>query len=124
MNGQLPTPNFRIAIARTHIPLASILSPKGRGRDILRGTDAPYLISCFPKKREAHQTCHSAKRTHRFWRRNFVELTYVKILMTFAEEICRWVRFGKRTHRDGVLGANQGELPQKPRRSVSRSQCC
>ena len=27
-----------------------------------------------------------------------------KLLMPFAEPVCRWVRFGKRTHREGVLG--------------------
>ena len=32
-----------------------------------------------------------------------MEHPYVKILMLFAEEICRWVRFPKRTHREGVL---------------------
>ena len=31
-----------------------------------------------------------------------MEHTYVTILMSFAEEICRWVRFPKRTHREGV----------------------
>ena len=50
------------------------------------------------------ETCVFTKRTHRFWRRFFVYHTNFKILMSFAEEICRWVRFGKRTHREGVFG--------------------
>jgi hypothetical protein len=42
--------------------------------------------------------------------------------MSFAEEICRWVRFGKRTHREGVLrgekthcavNKDSARLPQK-----------
>ena len=33
-----------------------------------------------------------------------MERPYVKILIPFAEEICRWVRFGKRTHREQFFG--------------------
>jgi hypothetical protein len=46
----------------------------------------------------------SAKRTHRFGRLVSVYLTYLKILISFAGPVCSWVRFGKRTHRGGVLG--------------------
>ena len=44
----------------------------------------------------------SAKRTHRFGGRFFVYHPYVKIFISFAGPVCRWVRFGKRTHRGGV----------------------
>ncbi len=50
------------------------------------------------------KTCVSAKRTHRFGRIFLVYHSYLKTLVSFAEEICRWVRFLKRTHRGGVLG--------------------
>ena len=29
---------------------------------------------------------------------------HFQVLMSFAEPVCRWVRFGKRTHRRGVFG--------------------
>ncbi len=53
--------------------------------------------------RRRRKTCVSAKRTHRFGGRIIVEHPYHKILMPFAVGFCRWVRFGKRTHRRGVL---------------------
>ena len=74
----------------------------------------------------------SAKRTHRFWRKNLVEHPYVTILMTFAEEIFRWVRFPKRTHREGVLrgfweqirgNSVKNLLLQSTRRSAPRCDC-
>src|ERR1035438_3582102 len=52
-----------------------------------------------------HQTCHSAKRTHRFAIAFLLYHFYLQKLMPFAGEICRWVRFGKRTHRRGVFGS-------------------
>jgi hypothetical protein len=45
----------------------------------------------------------SAKRTHRFSGRFFAYHQYYQLLMSFAEPVCRWVRFGKRTHREGVF---------------------
>jgi len=49
------------------------------------------------------KTCVSAKRTHRFGGQNSMYHSHGKLLMPFAEGVCRWVRFGKRTHRRGVL---------------------
>src|SRR6266404_5824359 len=46
----------------------------------------------------------STKRTHRFGGGNFMEYPCYQRLMWFAGAVCRWVRFGKRTHRGGVLG--------------------
>jgi hypothetical protein len=45
----------------------------------------------------------SAKRTHRFFERFFAYHQHCQELMSFAESVCRWVRFGKRTHREGVF---------------------
>jgi hypothetical protein len=45
----------------------------------------------------------SAKRTHRFGGRNFVEHSFDQGLMAVEDGFWRWVRFGKRTHRRGVL---------------------
>ena len=36
-----------------------------------------------------------------------------KLLMPFAEGVCRWVRFGKRTHRRGVF---ERDLPERGKR--------
>src|ERR1017187_1446277 len=57
----------------------------------------------------AHQTCHSAKRTHRFGGRDSMYHAHGKLVMPFAEGFCRWVRFGKRTHREGVFGGSDTE---------------
>src|ERR1017187_7800020 len=51
-----------------------------------------------------------AKRTHRFGGRNSMDHAHCKILMSFAEGFCRWVRFGKRTHRRGVLRGEKGGI--------------
>jgi hypothetical protein len=53
--------------------------------------------------RGAHQTCHSTKRTHRFLA-DF--LMGAPVNTWVAAESCernRWVRFGKRTHREGAF---------------------
>jgi hypothetical protein len=43
------------------------------------------------------KTCVSAKRTHRFGGHCFVYRSFIKVLISFADPVCRWVRFGKRT---------------------------
>ncbi len=45
-----------------------------------------------------------AKRTHRFLADFLVEATVNTLVATKISERNRWVRFGKRTHREGVLG--------------------
>src|ERR1022692_3487511 len=57
----------------------------------------------------AHQTYHSTKRTHRFGGRHLMYHAHGKLLIPFAEGFCRWVRFGKRTHREGVFGGSDTE---------------
>src|ERR1017187_4497375 len=54
--------------------------------------------------RSSKEMCHSTKRTHRFGGRSFAYQPTFQVLMLFAEPVCRWVRFGKRTHRRGVFG--------------------
>jgi hypothetical protein len=54
----------------------------------------------------------SAKRTHRFFRE---KMLYPFCLQRFVREtmgIFRWVRFGKRTHREGVLAVDMMVLSQ------------
>src|SRR5258706_14527754 len=76
----------------------------------------------------AAKTCVFAKRTHRFLRWFSAYPTYLKILMSFADSVCRWVRFGKRTHREGVFKEVERRirvrLLRKRSRRVSRSQGC
>jgi hypothetical protein len=58
--------------------------------------------------RAAKETCHSTKRTHRFLTDFSMEVTMNTCV---AKETCernRWVRFRKRTHREGVLRGARG----------------
>ena len=93
--------------ARTEIPLTSILcrirqrrlvrlgSPQGerRGFDVDKATTG----------RGAHQTCLFTKRTHRFFGIFSMQMALNTLVAAAISERNRWVRFGKRTHREGVL---------------------
>src|ERR1039458_9445958 len=54
------------------------------------------------------KTLFFPKRTHRFWRGNSLYHACGKILLGLQGDVCRWVRFGKRTHREGVLALWRG----------------
>ena len=51
----------------------------------------------------AHQICHSTKRTHRFFEIFLMQVIHYLLIATEIVGRNRWVRFGKRTHREGVL---------------------
>src|ERR1035438_6374840 len=67
------------------------------------------MARCAPV-RSAKEMCHSTKRTHRFLS---IFLMQLPLHTVFATEMCgefRWVRFGKRTHREGVNEVGRGVL--------------
>src|ERR1017187_1717707 len=76
---------------------------KGHGDTYTTGI-APYNSEgARGRDRPAHQTCHSTKRTHRFAVGFAMQWTLHE---EFTAKNCgeyRWVRFGKRTHRQGVI---------------------
>src|ERR1700675_2671879 len=50
-----------------------------------------------------HQTCDSPQRTHRFSQISSTEDPTRKVVTAKIYDEFRWVRFGKRTHRGGIL---------------------
>jgi hypothetical protein len=81
--------------------------PTSRGRAAAR----PYHPVAVPRRLRPPLYVF-AKRTHRFGGRNSLDHAHCKILMSFAEGFCRWVRFGKRTHRRGVLRGERRNMMQ------------
>src|ERR1035441_7649309 len=85
---------------------------KGTARRYRWGPPSPGL---WPAG--AHQICHSTKRTHRFSADFFMEMAMNKWLTVEISERNRWVRFGKRTHREAYFGGVR--LPRQLLRGIS-----
>jgi hypothetical protein len=61
--------------------------------------------------RDVKEMCHSTKRTHRFLTDFPMEVAMNKLVVQETREGNRWVRFGKRTHREASFG--RVRLPQR-----------
>ena len=84
-------------------------SPQGERQGKLAITKATVDESDAGKGGVSVKTCVFPKRTHRFCGRFLVYHQHFQLLMSFAELVCRWVRFGKRTHRRGYLVGLEAE---------------
>src|ERR1035438_3413855 len=84
--------------------ISPLVHPRNKGGSLLReNATRAKLPMPLRKRRLAHQTCHSTKRTHRFLKNFLMEVPMVRLVRKEIREGNRWVRFGKRTHRRGVL---------------------
>src|ERR1017187_7948198 len=83
-----------------------------RRREDTGGTPAPLtevrLRQSYDAGRGAKEMCHSTKRTHRLLTDFLMEVTMNSWVARETCERNRWVRFRKRTHREGVLRGVRG----------------
>jgi len=99
------------SFARLQIPLTLVLSPKGRGdlpegkraRAMVGGPPGESRLRVAPTGRKRGPIYVFTKRTHRFFAGFLTHPTRVQLVRNFGESVFRWVRFPKRTHREGVL---------------------
>src|SRR6266481_1137650 len=95
MNGRLTAARHTVMRGIYNLPLTLTLSPKGRG-------EASAVTLCAVADEEDLETCVFTKRTHCFL--GDFSTYYPRHEEVMAEILrrIRWVRFPKRTHREGV----------------------